>query len=147
MRYIASNVSSASHDLHKEHTCLNRGQSHASKRFFVSPDALAPDGDETTVICRPAPITDDTRPQKLAFKPSGASSVSPRRGPFLAPGLRLTLLSHRRSEERRVQTSKPNRGKRGNNIRIQDRKSSGHFWTNRESAVRSIAISTTLRDT
>jgi len=84
MRYIASNVSSASHDLHKEHTCLNRGQSHASKRFFVSPDALAPDGDETTVICRPAPITDDTRPQKLAFKPSGASSVSPRRGPFLA---------------------------------------------------------------
>ena len=84
MRYIASNVSSACHDLHKEHTCLNRAQSHASKRFFVSPDALAPDGDETTVICRPAPITDDTRPQKLAFKPSGASSVSPRRGPFLA---------------------------------------------------------------
>ena len=92
MRYTASNVSSASHDLHKEHTCLNRGQSHASKRFFVSPDALAPDGDETTVICRSAPITDYTWPPELAtaglwkpaFKPSEASSVSPRRCPFLA---------------------------------------------------------------
>src|SRR5262249_39569566 len=92
MRYTTSNVSSASHDLHKEHTCLNRGQSLASKRFFVSPDALAPNGDETTVICRPTPIPDDTRPPelattglwKLAFKPSGASSVSPRRRPFIA---------------------------------------------------------------
>jgi hypothetical protein len=47
--------------------------------FFVSPDALAPHGDETIAICRPVPVTDGTRPPglattrlwKLAFTPSG----------------------------------------------------------------------------
>jgi hypothetical protein len=47
--------------------------------FFLSPDVLAPKGDETIAICRAVPINDDTRPPglattrlwKLAFTPSG----------------------------------------------------------------------------
>jgi hypothetical protein len=47
--------------------------------FFLSPDALAPDGEETIAIRRPVPFSDDTRSAelattrlwKLAFTPSG----------------------------------------------------------------------------
>jgi hypothetical protein len=47
--------------------------------FFLSPDALAPDGEETIAIRRPVPFSDDTRSAglattrlwKLAFAPSG----------------------------------------------------------------------------
>ena len=46
---------------------------------FVSLDPLSPNGDKTIAICRPVPITDDTRPPELAtprlwtlaFTPSG----------------------------------------------------------------------------
>ena len=48
-------------------------------KFFLSPDAFAPDGEETIAIRRPVPFTDDTWPielakrrlWKLAFTPSG----------------------------------------------------------------------------
>jgi len=33
---------------------------------FVSIDPLSPNGDKTIAICRPVPITDDTRPPELA---------------------------------------------------------------------------------
>jgi hypothetical protein len=84
MRHTASKANSASHDLHKEtHVWLFPAEIEdrvmLQNDFFLSPDAPPPKGDETIVICRPVPITDDTRPPelattrlwKLAFTPSG----------------------------------------------------------------------------